>query len=106
MAAPDMPLSDAQKDQNKNMKSVRQSIELSYAKVEQDWPMLNKKAGFKVDKGPGRVFAEMRVLYLLSNFIVCCREGSTMTGERGFRCVQDSKTRGVSKYGGRRRSTS
>jgi hypothetical protein len=86
MVAPGMPLTDVQIDQNENMKSARESIELSYGKAEQLWPALNRKAGFKVDANPHGVFAEIRVMYLLTNFVVCALEGSTMTGDRGFRC--------------------
>jgi hypothetical protein len=87
VAAPTMALTDVQIDQNENMKSARESIELSYAKAEQLWPALNRKQGFKLDSNPLRVFAEIRVMYLLTNFVVCTLEGSTMTGERGFRCA-------------------
>jgi hypothetical protein len=81
-----MPLTTSQKAQNENMKSARQSIELSYGKAELLWPMLNKKDGFRLDVNPERVFAEVRVMFLLNNFHVCCLEGSTMTGQRYFRC--------------------
>jgi hypothetical protein len=40
-----------------------------------------------VDASTNVVFAEIRVMYLLTNFVVCALEGSTMTGERGFQCV-------------------
>jgi hypothetical protein len=85
-AAPGMPLTAIQEEQNENMKSVREMIEWSYAKAEQNWPMLNRKDSFKVDENAERVWAEIRVMYLLTNFRVCELEGSTMTGTRGFRC--------------------
>jgi DDE superfamily endonuclease len=84
--APNMSLTNAQKDQNENMKSARQCIELSYGKAESLWPMLNQKDGFRLNVNPERVFAEIRVMFLLNNFHVCCLEGSTMTGQRYFRC--------------------
>jgi hypothetical protein len=40
---PDMPLTEAQIDQNENMKSARQSIEMSYAAVEQKRSLINRK---------------------------------------------------------------
>jgi hypothetical protein len=90
MVSPNTRLTAAQEDQNENMKSARECIELSYAKAEQLWPALNRKEGFKVDANPMRVFAEIRVMYLLTNFVVCSMEGSTMTGDRGFRCPPPS----------------
>jgi hypothetical protein len=84
--APGMPLTDAQESQNKNMKSARESIKMSYAHVERLFPLLNRKDSFKLDLNLARVFAEMRVMYLLANFNVCAQEGSTMMGSRGFRC--------------------
>jgi hypothetical protein len=85
-AAPALPLTPIQEEENENMKSVREMIEWSYAKAEQNWPMLNRKDSFKVDQDAERVWSEMRVMYLLTNFRVCELEGSTMTGTRGFRC--------------------
>jgi hypothetical protein len=68
------------------MKSVREMVEWSYAKAEQNWPMLNRKETYKLEDDPDRVWAEIRVMYLLANFKVCELEGSTMTGSRGFGC--------------------
>jgi DDE superfamily endonuclease len=82
---PDMPLTEAQVDQNENMKSARQSIEMSYAEVEQKWPLINRKDDKRIDFDPACSFAEIRVMYLLTNFSTCCKEGGTMTGQRGFR---------------------
>ena len=90
VASTNMPLTDVQDDQNKNMTSARQSVELSYAKAEQLWPLLNRKDSFKLDLNPARCFAEMRVMYLLTNFCICAQEGSTMTGTRGFCCPPPS----------------
>jgi hypothetical protein len=76
-----------QEEENENMKSVREMVEWSYAKAEQNWPLLNRKDSFKVDEDAHRIWAEIRVMmYLLTNFKVCELEGSTMTGTRGFRC--------------------
>lgn len=85
-----MPLTAIQEEENANMKSARQCIELSYAKVEQNWPMINRKDSFKVDQDAERVWAEIRVMYLLTNFRVCQLEGSTMSGSRGFACPPPS----------------
>ena len=82
----DMPLTPIQEEENENMKSVREMVEWSYAKAEQNWPMLNRKNGYKLEQDPDRVWAEIRVMYLLTNFKVCELEGSTMTGTRGFEC--------------------
>jgi hypothetical protein len=79
-------LTAIQEEENLNMKSAREMIEWSYAKAEQNWPMLNRKDFYKLDMDPDRVWAEIRVMYLLTNFKVCELEGSTMTGERGFKC--------------------
>jgi hypothetical protein len=81
-----MPLTAIQEEQNENMKSVREAVEWSYAKAEQNWPMLNRKDMHKLEQSPARVWAEFRVMYLLTNFKVCELEGSTMTGSRGFQC--------------------
>jgi hypothetical protein len=85
-----MPLTAIQEEENANMKSARQCIELSYAKVESNWPMINRKDSFKVDENAERVWSEIRVMYLLTNFRVCQLEGSTMTGTRGFQCPPPS----------------
>jgi hypothetical protein len=76
------------------MKSVHEMIEWSYAKAEQNWSMLNRKDTYKLEQDPDRVWAEIRVMYLLTNFKVCELEGSTMTGTRGFACAPPS----LSKY--------
>jgi hypothetical protein len=85
-----LPLTAIQAEENENMKSVREMIEWSYAKAEQNWPLLNRKDSFKVDDNAERVWAEIRVMYLLTNFKVCELEGSTMTGKRGFQCKPPS----------------
>jgi hypothetical protein len=84
--APGLPLTPIQEEENDNMKSVREMVEWSYAKAEQNWPMLNRKETYKLEQEPDRVWAEIRVMYLLTNFKVCELEGSTMTGTRGFAC--------------------
>ena len=86
----DLPLTPIQEEENANMKSVREMIEWSYAKAEQNWPMLNRKDTYKLEQDPDRVWAEIRVMYLLTNFKVCELEGSTMTGTRGFACAPPS----------------
>jgi len=72
------------------MKTVRQAIEFSYARAEQLWPYLNKKDDKKLEGIHTKVAAEVRVMYLLTNFKVCCSEGNTWTGERGLECVPPS----------------
>jgi hypothetical protein len=85
--APGLPLTLVQEEENANMKSVRELVEWSYAKAEQNWPMLvNRKELKRVDVNPDQVWAEIRVMYLLTNFKICELEGSTMTGTRGFQC--------------------
>ena len=74
-----------QKDQNENMKSARQSVEMSRAEVESEWPLINRKDGFRMDHDPSRCFAEIRAMRLPTNFVVCGSEGGAMTGSRGFR---------------------
>jgi hypothetical protein len=88
--APGMALTAIQEEENDNMKSVRECIEWSFAKAEQNWPMLNRKESKKLEKDPELVWAEIRVMYLLTNFKVCELEGSTMTGTRGFQCPPPS----------------
>jgi hypothetical protein len=84
--APGLPLTAIQEEENANMKSVHEMVEWSYAKAEQNWPMLNRKETFKLEDDPDRVWEEIRVMYLLTNFKVCKLEGSTMTGQRSFQC--------------------
>ena len=83
---PGMPLTAIQEEENENMKSVRECIEWAFAKAQQYWPLLNRKDSKKLEQNPDRVWAEIRVMYLLTNFKVCELEGSTMTGTRGFQC--------------------
>jgi hypothetical protein len=82
----DLPLTPMQEEENANMKSVHEMIEWSYAKAEQNWLMLNRKDTYKLEQDPDRVWADIRMMYLLTNFKVCELEGSTMTGTRGFAC--------------------
>jgi hypothetical protein len=85
-SAPGMPLTPIQEQENDAMKSVRECIEWAFAKAEQNWPMLNRKDSKKLELDADIVWAEIRVMYLLTNFRVCELEGSTMTGTRGFQC--------------------
>jgi hypothetical protein len=48
-----MPLTAIQGEENAKMKSVREMLEWSYAKAEQNWPRLNRKEGFKLEQDPG-----------------------------------------------------
>jgi hypothetical protein len=60
-------LTPIQEEENtNNMKSVREMIEWSYAKAEQNWPMLNRKDTYKLEQDPDRVWAEIHVMYLLA----------------------------------------
>ena len=68
------------------MKSARESIEHSYSKAETLWPLLVWKDDKKIELDPARLFAEIRVMYMLTNMKICALEGSTMTGERMFAC--------------------
>ena len=90
IAPPNMPLTEAQHEENKHMCSLRESVEWSYARAEALWPFLNTKAQKKIDRGGDKVFAEIRVAYFLCNVAVCTNEGSTMTGTRGFQCPPPS----------------
>lgn len=85
-APPNTVLTQQQEDENANMKAVRECVEWSYARAEQLWPLLNKKDEQKMEVDSRRCFAEVRVMYLFTNFKICLSEGSTMTGHRGFRC--------------------
>jgi len=86
-AAPQTELTLAQRqEQNENMKSARESIEHSYSKAETLWPLLVWKDDKKIELDPARLFAEIRVMYMLTNMKICALEGSTMTGERMFAC--------------------
>ena len=89
-APPGYNLTDEQESLNENMKSARECIEWSYARAEQQSPLLVQKYHNKLEVDSGRVFAETRMMYLFNNFHVCCLEGSTMTGERGFRLAPSS----------------
>jgi DDE superfamily endonuclease len=84
-APPGMHLTAAQEEENENMKAVRECVEWSYAKAETLFPLLTTKYHSKLEIDSRRVFAEVRVMYFLTNCKICCYEGSTMTGERGFR---------------------
>jgi DDE superfamily endonuclease len=90
VAPPGMVLTDAQLAENENYSSARISVEMSYAKAEQLFPMLNIKNQKKLEVDAIKSFAEIRVMYLFTNFKVCCAEGSTMTGERMFQCPPPS----------------
>ena len=81
-------LTEQQILENENMKIARVSVEWSYARAEQLWPALNNKHDFCIERDAERSFAEIKVMYLLTNFKVCCTEGSTMTGM--FRCPPPS----------------
>jgi hypothetical protein len=85
-----LPLLAWQEEENMNLKAARESIEWSYARAEMQWPLLTNKRNFKVDQNSARCSAEIRVMYLLTNFKVCADEGSTMTGTRGFQCPPPS----------------
>ena len=84
---PGYTLTDIQLDENDALKAARESVEWSYAKAEGLWKLLSTKYHFKLEVDSGRVFAEVRVMYFLTNCNVCVREGSTMTVIRGFQCV-------------------
>lgn len=86
-APPGVTLTDEQESENEAMKSVRECVEWSCAKAESLWPLLTTKCHKKLEVDSGRVFAEVRVMYVLTNFKICCAEGSAMTGERGFQCA-------------------
>ena len=76
-----------QQEENDNLKACRESVEWSYAKAESLWLLLTSKYHAKLEVERGRTFAEVRVMYFLTNCKVCCYEGSTMTGLRGFQIV-------------------
>jgi DDE superfamily endonuclease len=86
-APPGMHLTGAQEEENENMKAVRECVEWSYAKAEGLWKLLTTKYHSKLEVDSGRVFAEIRVMFFLTNCKVCVLEGSTMTGSRGFRTI-------------------
>ena len=77
-------LTSIQRNQNSNMKAAREPVEHSYAYVEKRCLLLTRKDSFKLDLDGLCVCAEMRVMFLLTNFKVCSAEGSTMTGARVF----------------------
>jgi hypothetical protein len=81
---PGVPLTAAQAEANTNLKAVRECVEWSYAKAEMLLPLLTSKYHSKLELDSGRVFAETRVMYFLTNCRVCSLKGSTMTGIRGF----------------------
>ena len=89
-APPGTDLTPAQEEENENMKAVRECVEWSYGKAESLWKLLTTKYHAKLEVDSGRVFAEVRVMYFLTNCRVCALEGSTMTGMRGFRCAPPS----------------
>lgn len=86
-APPGYHLTPQQEEENTFLKSVRECVEWSYAKAESNWPLLNTKHHAKLEVDSGRTFAEVRVMYFLTNCRICLLEGSAMTGNRGFRCV-------------------
>ena len=72
------------------MKSARESVEWSYAKEEMLWPLLVWKNDKKIELDPDRLFAEIRVMNMLTNMKVCAMEGSTMTSGKFFACPPPS----------------
>ena len=81
---PGIPLTDAQVEENENMKSVRETVEWSYATAKQYWPALNKKTNFKLEEDPAKCFAEIRIMFFLTNVKICCNGGTSCT--KMFHC--------------------
>jgi hypothetical protein len=88
--SPLLPLTHAQETENDNMKAVRESVEWSYARAEQLWPLMNKKQAHVLEWNSQVVFGQFRVMYFLTNCKVCAEEGSTCTGSRMFACPPPS----------------
>ena len=82
-----MHITAEQESENDRMASARECVEWSYARAESNWPLLTQKYHQKLEVDSGRVFAEVRVMYLFNNFKVCASEGNTMTGHCGFQCT-------------------
>ena len=72
------------------MKAVRESVEWSYARAEELWPLMNKKKAHMIDLDSRMVFGQFHVMYFLTNCKVASEEGSTMTGSRMFACPPPS----------------
>ena len=87
---PMLPLTPAQDSENDNMKAARESVEWSYARAEQLWPLMNKKEAHVLELDSAMVFGQFRVMYFLTNCKICSEQGSTMTGKRMFRCPPPS----------------
>ena len=87
---PNTPLTHAQEVENDNMKAIRETIEWSYGRAEQLWPLMNKKQAHILEWDPPVVFGQFRVMFWLTNCKVCAEEGSTMTGNRMFACPPPS----------------
>jgi hypothetical protein len=84
---PNLPLTLAQEVENDNMKAVCcESIEWSYGRAEELWPLLNKKKAHILELDLAMVFGQFHVMYFLTNCKVAAEEGSIMTGHRMFAC--------------------
>ena len=83
---PDLPLTPAQEIENDNMKAVCESIEQSYGRAEELWPLLNKKKAHILELDPAMVFGQFHIMYFLTNCKVAAEEGSMMTGRCMFAC--------------------
>jgi hypothetical protein len=72
------------------MKAVCETVEWSYARAEQLWPLMNKKQCHILEWDPPCVFGQFQVMFWLTNCKVAAEEGSTMTGKRMFACPPPS----------------
>ena len=77
-------LTNAQENENDNMKGVREFIEHGYGFTSAKFPEIEVKEFNKLLLDSELIYAKVHVFHFLSNILVCLREGSTCTGHRGF----------------------
>jgi hypothetical protein len=77
-------LTPEQENENNNMKSAREFIEHGYGFASKKFPEIEVKEYNKLLLDAELIYAKVHVFHFLSNVLVCLREGSTCTGDRGF----------------------
>ena len=77
-------LTPGQENENDNMKSAREFIEHGYGFCLAKFPELGVRNYNKLLLDAELIYSKVHVFHFLSNVLVCLREGSTCTGDRGF----------------------
>lgn len=73
-SAPGAPLTDDQKHENNRMSAERITVEWSYGDIDKLWALCgHKKSRLMLEKDANLVYAQIRVLHLLTNIYTCFR---------------------------------